>query len=204
MKSITILAIVFSAAACQQKKPQSAGQTKAPDLSGKMHNINRTILPRAVELIVPGVRIGNIAINGNTDSVVNMMGKPDVQDAAMGSSLMTWYANHDTSGNKTSIFSQRRFGSKTEDISHVHRILVTAPAYTTAEGLHTGLYLGDIKKQYSVKPSGGYTAKGSKVITYDAAEKGIAFEIDSLSSKCVAILVHQPGDAGATYIDMHQ
>jgi hypothetical protein len=38
---------------------------------------------------------------------------------------------------------------------------------------------------------------------YEAKGKGIAFEVDSVSGKGVAIVIHQPKDSLATYINLH-
>ena len=204
MKITIFVAAAILIEACHRPSPtaKDVKQEKA-GLSLKVSNIATSIVPRSVELMVPGVRIGNITINGNADSVINLLGKPDTQNAAMGSSLMTWYVNHDTEANRTSIFFHRKFGSKTEDVNHISRILVTAPAFTTADGIHTGLSLREIKKQYALNPSGTYAAAGKQTITYEAASGGIAFEIDKLTGTCVAIIIHQPGPDNAGYVDMH-
>lgn len=155
------------------------------------------------KLIIPGKSVGKIIIGGSADSLSATLGKPDFSDAAMGSALMTWYAHHDSSSYKTSVFANHNFGSKDENVARIRKVLITSPDYKTAEGLNTGLNLTEYQKHYQLSPVSSYKAKGKKVKVYEAKGKGIAFEVDSLSGKGVAIVVHQPKDSLATYINLH-
>jgi hypothetical protein len=196
-----IIAVTFGIFSCghhtgkEAPDKQDATAVKAPDDTGKM------VIPD--KLIVPGKSIGKITISGNADSLSAILGKPDFSDAAMGSTVMTWYANHDTAGHKTSIFANHNFGSKDESIARVRKVLVTSPTFKTAEGINTGLSLAEYQKHYNLSPISSYTAKGKKVKVYEAKGKGIAFEVDSASGKGVGIVIHQPKDSLATYINLH-
>ncbi|ASU36665.1 hypothetical protein [Mucilaginibacter xinganensis] len=183
--------------------------------SGSENTANETAVPAgedavdtskivpADKLIVPGKSAGKIVLNGSADSLVSVFGKPDFSDAGMGSVVITWYAKHDTSGYKISIFAGHNFGAKDESVAHIRKVLVTSPDFKTAEGLNTGLDLTKYQEHYKLKQISSYTDKGKKVKVYEATGKGIAFEVDSLSNKGVAIVVHQPNDSRATYINMH-
>jgi hypothetical protein len=191
-----IVAVICTSLSCQQPKVNKVSAQKAAN-SAKCVGI------AAGELIVPGKSVGKFAINGNADSAAVLLGKPDFSDGAMGSALMTWYVKHDTAGYKTSIFADHNFGAKDEAVAHIRKILVTSPNYKTVEGLNTGLPLSDYQKHFDLKPISAYKAKGKRVRVYEAKDKGIAFEIDSASNKGIAIVVHQPKDSLATYINLH-
>lgn len=196
-----VICTAFSIFSCGQHAgkettdKQDLTAVKAIDDTGKM------VIPD--KLIVPGKSIGKITIGGNADSLSSILGKPDLSDAGMGSAVMIWYANHDTSGYKTSIFANHNFGSKDESIPRIRKILVTSPAFKTAEGLNTGLTLAEYQKHFDLSPISSYIAKDKKVKIYEAKGKGIAFEVDSASGKGVGIVIHQPKDSLATYINLH-
>jgi hypothetical protein len=197
-----IVAALCSIYGCKQRS-HSADTSDEQAIKEVTASDNASKVTAADELIVPGKGIGKILLKGSADSAAARLGKPDYSDAAMGSVLMTWYAKHDTSGYKTSLFADHNFGAKDESIAHIRKILITSPAFKTAEGLKTGLALNEYQKHFDLKPISGYTVKGKKVKVYEAKHKGIAFEIDSASNKGVAIVVHQPNDSLATYINLH-
>jgi hypothetical protein len=194
---LMILIVAVLAAACKQKSNENAGAA-TPDLPD-------TTEVRAIpaeQLIKPGEGIGKITIEEGLDSVKQVLGRPDDGDAAMGSQLTTWYANHDTTGYRTSIFSRHNMGSKDENVSHVKKILVTSPWFKTAEYMSVGNTRKDIGKFYTLKEGNSYKAKGQTIKTYTDVAKGISFEIDE-TGKCVSILVHKPNSTADTYLNMH-
>ena len=196
-KYLLILIPFFLAAACKQKSKDAAGND-TPDLPD-------TTEVRAIpaeQLIKPGEGIGKITLEEGLDSVMQVLGRPDAGDAAMGSQLTTWYANHDSTGYRTSIFSRHNMGGKDENVSHVKKILVTSPWFKTAEYMSTGNTMKDISKYYTLKKGSSYTANGQSINTYTDMERGISFEIDE-NGKCVSILVHKPNSAADTYLNMH-
>jgi hypothetical protein len=153
-------------------------------------------------LITPGKSIGHIILNDDVQNVIKRLGKPDSSDAAMGSSLMVWFAKHDITRYRTAIFSHRNMGSKDESISHIQKILVTSPRFRTGEGVGVGSTKQDIQKYYSLKPTSTYTNNGGKVQIYTDPGKGISFEIDS-SGRCVGVVVHKANDTAVAYLNMH-
>lgn len=146
-------------------------------------------------LIIPGAGVGQIRLNQDAAEVISRLGKPDKADAAMGASLMTWYAGHDTTGHLISIYAHRNMGGKDEAINYIKQIRITSPAFKTAQQIHTGSLPDSIKKYYTLS---GLKQNG----VYDDAKAGISFEI--AGQKCTAIIVHAPGDSSATYIDMRE
>ena len=163
------------------RRPEQAGQAISPCL-----------------LIAPGRSIGRIKLGGNADSLINLLGKPDLQDAAMGASMMTWFEGHDTSAYRVTVYAHHNFGAKDEAVSHIKQIRITSPAYQTAERLHTGSNLNDIATQYHLT---AHRSNNGKDSIYDDNRAGIAFEINS-SGKCAAIRVHLPGDSLSAYLNM--
>ncbi|MEO7213191.1 hypothetical protein [Mucilaginibacter sp.] len=200
MKRYTYLTILFAmllAVACKQKSSDAAGNN-APDLPD---TTEVKAIP-AEQLISPGESIGHIKLEGSADSVVQLLGRPDTGDAAMGSQLATWYADHDSTGYQTSIFSRRHMGGKDEPVSRIKKILVTSPWFKTAEYISTGNNMKDIGKYYTLKEGNSYKAKGQTIKTYSDIAKGISFEIEE-DGKCVGILVHKSNSAADTYLNMH-
>jgi hypothetical protein len=153
-------------------------------------------------LIIPGKSTGHIALNDDVQNVIRQLGKPDSSDAAMGSSLMVWYANHNSAGNRTAVFAHHNMGGKDESVSHVQKILVTSPQFKTNDGIGVGATKREIQKTYTLKPTSSYTNKTGKVQVYTDLAKGISFEIDG-SSKCVGIVVHKSNDTASAYLNMH-
>lgn len=153
--------------------------------------------------ISPGKGIGRILLNGDVGNVSKILGRPDSSDAAMGSSLMVWYAGHNASGYETSVFARRNFGAKDEIISRIQKVLVTSPMYKTADHVGVGTTLANIKNSYDIKPTSNYNSKNGKVQVYTDLDKGISFEINEASNKCVGIVVHKPYDTASAYLDMH-
>jgi hypothetical protein len=163
---------------------------------------NKTKTITATQLIIPGRSIGNIQLGEDVANVSTTLGRPDSSDAAMGSSLMVWFAKHNPAGYRTSVFAHRNMGAKDEIISRIQKILITSPEFKTAEGFGVGSPEADIKKNYDLKPTSDYKNKDGKVQVYTDLDKGISFEIDA-AGKCVGVVVHKPHDTSVAYLNMH-
>ncbi len=159
-------------------------------------------VPQSDWLITAGKSTGHIILNDDVQNVIKRLGKPDSSDAAMGSSLMTWFAKHDITSYRTAIFSHRNMGGKDESISHIQKILLTSPQFKTGEGVGVGSTKQDIKKYYALKPTSTYTNNGGKVQIYTDLAKGISFEIDG-SGRCVGVVVHKANNTAVAYLNMH-
>lgn len=138
-------------------------------------------------LIVPGKSIGKTELNENADLVYKRLGKPDGGDAAMGKAVAIWFANHDSKGHSTSIYTIMDMGNS--DTALIKQIRVTSPAFKTSEGLGVGSSLPDIEKAFNVTVVETFSDSGKKYQVHDT-EKGIAFEIGP-DKKCVAVIVHE-------------
>jgi hypothetical protein len=153
-------------------------------------------------LITPGKGIGHIVLDADVQDVIKQLGKPDSSDAAMGSALMVWFADHNPSGNRTAVFARHNMGGKDESVSHVRKVLITSPKFKTADGLGVGSAKTDLDKKYTLKATSDYTGKGGKVQVYTDLAKGVSFEIDG-NGKCVGVVVHKVDDTAAAYLNMH-
>ena len=203
LKHCLLAAIAILICGCMQNKPKS----KATDTTTTEVGISDTTGEKPVpaeQLILPGQSIGTISINENADSVFRKLGKPDAGDAAMGKSLSTWYAKHDTSGYETQIFFSKQMGTA-DETSRVKQIRITSPWFKTTDYMGVGMHLQTIesKKEFSLKKSSQYTDEGKQFFIYDDADAGIAFEIND-KNICTGIIIHEPGkDATSSYIAFH-
>ncbi|WP_374950392.1 hypothetical protein [Mucilaginibacter sp.] len=191
----TALILKTEPADSSKKQPDTVAAISSDEGAGKPITAQR--------LIIPGKSIGQTGINESMENVYNRFGKPDSSDAAMGSALAVWYADHNKAGYKTAIFSRHNYNGKDDIFQYVKRILVTSPYFKTAEGLGVGSNLNDIQKQYALKPGNGYKDKGRQINVFDNVAKGISFEIDPVTNKCVGVLIQKPGDAAGSYLNMN-
>jgi hypothetical protein len=171
-------------------------------LADSLHAADSTLktIP-TTKMIVPGKRIGQIYINEQVDSVVDVLGKPDSSDAAMGSSFMAWFDKTGKVIRQTSIFAHREMGGTDEKNSHVKVIRETSPTFKTADYGGAGSAIKDVMKLYRLKK---HMAPGNKKLwLYDNYQTGIGFEVDS-TGKCLAVYVHAPGDSSASYLNIHK
>jgi len=197
-----LIAIPFLAIACTSKPKTADEHGTTTTLHSSVKVIKTETSPKrqtnADWLIVPGKSVGKVALNQNTDSVLSTLGKPDLTDGAMGSSMLTWLGKNGDSTSRVSIFTQRDMGGPDESISRVKQIRVTSPQFKTAEGIGTGATLTDLNSSYSIKAVDKY--KQLKV--YDDLQHGIAFDVDSLTNRCVAISNYAPFDRKAAHINL--
>lgn len=216
--SLILLLLSAGLCACNQTTPkQNSANTTAQsaDTTVKQPLLDDTVAKSpastdttttkttvASQLIIPGKGIGDIILNDDVANIIKQLGKPDSSDAAMGSALMVWYAKHNTTGYRISIFSHHNMGGKDEAVSHIQKILVTSPEFKTTDGISTGAVKDEIAKRYTLKPIGNYNNKDGKVQVYTDMDKGISFEINA-SGKCIAIVVHKAHDTAAAYLNMH-
>lgn len=188
--------------ACTSKPKQPAESSSTTTLDSTVTVSKTEAMPKrqtsAEWLIVPGKSVGKVTLNQNADSVMTTLGQPDLTDGAMGSSMLTWLGKNGDSTSRVSVFTQRDMGGPDESVSRVKQIRVTSLQFKTAEGIGAGAMFSDIDSRYSVKAVDKY--KQLKV--YDDLQHGIAFDIDSLTSRCVAISVHAPFDRKAAHINL--
>lgn len=201
---LPLLFAVMTLLACKQKAtsvPTDTEATEVADTAAERIDRDHAVSPE--QLIAPGKGIGRVQLDDNLNKVMGVLGRPDATDAAMGSQLATWYAKHDSSGYKTTIFAQRNMGGKDEEISHIKKILITSPWFKTADYISTGHTKAEIEKHYTLKEGNTYKATNGETITiYNDLPKGVAFEIDP-SDQCVGIVVLAPNSVADSNINLH-
>jgi len=154
-------------------------------------------------LIKPGESIGNIKLRSDMEKLTTQYGKPDESDAAMGSVAYTWYIRHDTAAYRTSVYGHRNFGAADEDVLHIKKVLVTSPLYVTSDGIHTGTDKDSLGLFYQLADSSRHSVKGRAVNLFADINKGIAFDVDVLTNKCIGISIFKPGDISAANINLY-
>jgi hypothetical protein len=199
LKRVFIPLLIPVLFACNQPAKQASTTTDSDTTAAADTGTFVKEIP-ADQLIVPGRSIGHLVIGSATDSVIAVLGKPDGGDAAMGSSLAYWDGKGESKGYRTSVFSHRNMGGKDENTNRIKQVRVTSPWFKTIEGTATGLTLQQISEHYNLKPVTTY--KQLKV--YDDVNAGIAFDIDSVSKKCVGIIVHVPKDTVGAYLNIRE
>lgn len=155
-------------------------------------------------LITAGKGVGQILLSDDPIIVTKKLGKPDFEDAAMGKSLMTWYANHDSTGFQTSIFSGRSMGGKDENRFYIKKIFITSPWFKTAEGLGVGSTQIEINKYYTLRPVQAYASNKEKIQIYTDTDKGISFEIEKMNKISIGVIVHKPHEDIGVYLNMRE
>lgn len=147
--------------------------------------------------LVPGTSVGAFKI-GDADSLVHQeLGRPDHSDAAMGKAVLIWYTDS-TKRYPLSVFTARDMGN--DETARIQQIRVTSPTFETADSVHVGSTLADIRNAYQVTAVETYDQAGGTYTVYDA-EAGIAFEVGP-DERCVAITIHPPGAGKASYLPL--
>ncbi|MBG6233855.1 hypothetical protein IWX76_000410 [Pedobacter sp. CAN_A7] len=149
--------------------------------------------------LLPGIAAGKIKIDGNTEEVFELLGKPDSSDAAMQKMVAFWFQEQDGVRHSTSIFAART----TEELSpsRVRQIRVTSPAFKTKEGFGVNDTLMEIKKAYDVQHI-KYPLTPNQIIQVWNDKDGIAFEIGD-DQRCKAVIIFKKGDdPTSTYLPL--
>lgn len=197
MRKFIALFALLLLCACNQ-----APTTVHSSLVDSLHMADTVVKPiTKAHVIVPGKSVGPISINGNADSLVYILGKPDASDAAMGSSMLVWNVKYKKGNYKTVVYAHRNMGAPDENVSHIKAIYVSAPFYKTADYSGVGSGLRDVRKLFklSVRAIPGFTIK--QLALYNDYGAGISFEADS-TGRCYGVLVYAKGDSSVTYINM--
>lgn len=161
--------------------------------------------------IVPGSRIHNIHMGETIDSVMFKLGKPQMGDAAMGHAWGFWLDTVKVTRSDTVVHRMDVYfvvtGEYLGGIKTVHQIRTNNPNEYTAQGLHVGSTLDQIRRVYpkigwsSWRPYKKTDDITDSVITYDAVSQGIAFDMVNSTKTdaagriykvCSSIIVHIP------------
>ncbi len=163
--------------------------------------------PASNKLIVEGRSVGNVEI-GMDDSKLEVFGKPDMSDAAMGKAWLTWYGKKpDEHNNKTQLNVYTTYKDTSMRSKTVQQIRTTSSFFETANGLHVYSAFNEIQEKFQkLKKAATYTDEGRDIVLYDAQQQGIAFEIATANNQqiCTGIIVHKPGiKVTQVYLSLH-
>lgn len=159
----------------------------------------------SAKLIIPGIRAGAVYLGEDMQDVFKLLGKPDDGDAAMGSAVGIWYTKSTADSsrrNPLTIFSSYRDSNMV--VKAVKQLSVTAPEFSTADGIHTGLKLAALQAAYpALKQAERYVNEHKDTLSiYDNLSEGIAFDIQQ--DTCSAIIIHPKNKAANhTYLTVH-
>lgn len=203
--------IVVSLSACNQQ-PTKTNASKDPVSvnSNEVPANTDTIItaePASNKLIVEGRSVGNVEI-GMDDSKLEVFGKPDMSDAAMGKAWLTWYGKKpDEHNNKTQLNVYTTYKDTSMRSKTVQQIRTTSSFFETANGLHVYSAFNEIQEKFpKLKKAATYTDEGRDIVLYDAQPQGIAFEIAMTNDQqiCTGIIVHKPGvKVTQVYLSLH-
>jgi len=157
---------------------------------------------RAAGMLEPGIRVGKTYIGETYAALFKSLGPSTSADTAMGRSWDTWTSNKmpaDKTISHLDVYTQR---DPTGLHTFVTQIQVDSPFFKTQSGLAVGSTLAEITRVYprgAVVKTYESKALGGKILVYDDAKDGIAFECrmssdqNALTSKCIAIRIHRAG-----------
>ncbi|UYQ91248.1 hypothetical protein MKQ68_14230 [Chitinophaga horti] len=181
-------------AGCQQRE-NSAREMSEPDTL-----VVSRPQATAESLIVPGQSAGQLHINGDAAKATRLLGKPDSTDAGMGKLLAVWFSQHHRGDDLTAVYAERNMG--VDETARIRMIRVTSPAYATAEGIHTGKSIADVRQHYQLTAEATFTHFDYRYTVFGTNE-GIAFEINS-DSLLTGIIVRDTGRlAKKGYLPFH-
>ena len=147
--------------------------------------------------IIPGKRLGTILLDENATRVLDSLGEPDSDDAAMGKAVATW-KNGDNS--LLSIYTSTQMG--VEDFSRIKAIRSLSKDFKTVDNLGVSSAIDQLKRYYRLDPAGKFTYNGKHYYLY-TTNKGIAFEI-GMDQKCHGILLYnQATDPETFYLPLY-
>jgi hypothetical protein len=207
MNYLLCIVFAFSLFSCQTHDNSTPPETN-PDTAAVSDAAApaKPAAPDSAFLIVPGDRIGQVALNMTSEQLSSTLGRADSGDAAMGKALMFWVSKG-SSGPRhyLAVYTVNDFKGEGSQ-PKVQQVQITSPQFRTANGIGTGMSLPEVRQQFGqLQPIGYYTdSRQQQVYIYDDRAQGIAFEVSVADSVCTAITVHQQGeDVTNIYLPIH-
>ena len=195
-KSLTGLFFFTLLTACNnQSKPSSDSDTALLTIQNDTVLIDKAI-PVVADafLIVAGEQIGQIHIADSAAKPLRLLGRPDGDDAAMGSATLTWMGKG-APPSQLDVYTHYHDSTMTDKA--VKQIRTTSPAFATANGLHVGLRLSEATQKQPGLIRFPFDGVKKNIHLYDDAANGLALEIDSNANeqKVVSVIVHEKGQS---------
>lgn len=162
----------------------------------------------ADRVITPGTSIGKTFLDESPDTLIQLLGKPDYQDAAMGKAWLTWFGKkRDEHNNATelNVFLTYRDSSMSRKV--VKQIRTTSAWFLLQDSLHVYSGFPQIREAFPhLHYTGQYREGNREFKIYDDLDQGVAFETVTAAGQtlCTAILVHVPDQPlSSVYFPIH-
>ncbi|HEY2727381.1 MAG TPA: hypothetical protein VGI61_09430 [Parafilimonas sp.] len=217
MKKAGFVFFVLIFLACNNKPPTNKQTEKLVTLSDTvvhqpdMAFVNSTEKDASATegepLIIAGESVGKISLGTDASALQNILGKPDMSDAAMGKAWITWYGKKtDEHNNKTELDIYTAYKDTSMREQTVQQIRTTSSFFITTDSIHVYSSLDEIKNKYAVKKAAQYNNDNRTINIYDDKKNGIAFEIAEAGSQhiCTGIIIHAKNKSvNDIYIMLH-
>ena len=167
---------------------------------------DKTPKPKPADtLIVPGERIGAIALDADADKLPRLLklGAPDFSDAGMGKIVESWYLGEKRGDKGRAFHRPDEIGLRAhfnDDASRhvVSQIEITSQKYATAEGIAPGSSLDAIRAKFpDIQPDNSadvtFWPLYGQMQFFKDVKRGIAFAVRKIDGTCVQIYVMPPG-----------
>lgn len=145
--------------------------------------------------IIAGERMGKVKL-GEDVSSLEVLGRPDKSDAAMGKAWLYWYGKRDEHNNATELDVYTAYKDSTMRDKTVQQVRTTSSQFATENQIHVYSSLKEIEQKFpEIRKIAYYNEDGRNLLIYDAVEKGIAFEIAKANDQpiCTGIIIHKKG-----------
>ena len=149
-------------------------------------------IPGDPQLIVPGKRIGKMALGLNGTEVLKDFGKPAIQDAGMSQSTQVWVGN----GNRNTTLSIHTVANGALDVRPqegvtIDEVRISSSSFHTASGIAIGSTLRQIQNSF---PQARRYQEMKPIVLYIDFRRGIAFEFanNKPGARCTGITILTP------------
>lgn len=202
MKWFFLLAFVFLSCQDQEQRAHPVQQNSDSNVVQQ----NKIRLPDNPSLIVPGERLGKVKLNEDVSSL-QVLGPPDLSNAAMGKAWLTWKGKRDEHNNATELNIYTTYADSTMRHKTVQQVRTTSSYFSTAKDVHVYSSLQEVQNEFPlVRKVASYNDDGRHMLVFDERAKGIAFELARAGEEQIVtgIIIHEKGKAVTNiYISLH-
>lgn len=195
MKGSYLLCFVLIACQNNNETNSTAIDTAKEQVTKNFDTVNKNSQPvqETDHLIKPGERIGKVKLDEDVSSL-EVLGRPDKSDAAMGKAWLYWYGKRDEHNNATELDVYTTYKDSSMREKTVQQVRTTSSQFSTANHIHVYSSLEEIEQKFpKIKKVAFYNEDGRNILIYDAVEEGIAFEIAKANNQhiCTGIIIHE-------------
>lgn len=195
MKGLYLLCFVLIACQNNNETNSTAIDTTKEQVTKGFDTVHRNSQPvqDTGRLIIAGERIGKVKLDEDVSSL-EVLGRPDKSDAAMGKAWLYWQGKRDEHNNTTELDVYTAYEDSTMREKTVQQVRTTSSQFATANHIHVYSSLEEIEQKFpEIKKIAFYNEDGRNLLIYDAVEQGIAFEIAKANNQliCTGIIIHE-------------